>query len=148
MKPSSRVPSESQTVVIRPCSTADLPGVARLAARLVREHHAMDAERFMIFDNIEEGYAAYLGAEMRKRKTVVLVAALADQIVGYAYGRIEPRDWNALREQCGMLHDVYVDEAARGQGLGAGLVEQAVRRLTAGRRRAPLRVRLPSPAQV
>jgi len=120
--------SESQ-VVVRLCEPADLPAVAKLAARLVREHHAMDPERFLIFDYIEEGYAAYLGSEMKKKRSLVLVAADPSGILGYAYGRIEPRDWNALRESCGVLHDVYVDERARRRGVGARLVDEMVKRL-------------------
>ena len=131
MTPTTRAPKRPESVVIRDCDPADLPGVARLAARLVREHHAMDPARFMIFENIEEGYAEYLGGELRNRNAVVLVAASRGRIVGYAYGRIEPRDWNALRERCGALHDVYVDENARRKGIGAGLVEQMVQRLVA-----------------
>lgn len=128
MKSEARSP---ETIVIRSCKLPDLPGVARLAARLVREHHAMDPARFMIFDNIEEGYAAYLGGEIKKKNAVVLVAVKGDRVVGYAYGRMEPRDWNALRDRCGALHDVYVDEGDRQAGIGAALVEQTVKRLVA-----------------
>ena len=46
---------EKTDLVIRGCEPPDLPGVARLAARLVREHHRMDPDRFFIFDRIEEG---------------------------------------------------------------------------------------------
>ncbi len=122
-------PGSGRQIVVRRCKPADLPEVGVLAARLVHEHHAMDPARFLIFDNIEEGYAAYLGSEIRRRNSIVLVAAEADRIVGYAYGRIEPRDWNALRERCGALHDVYVDEIARHQGVGARLVDEMVKRL-------------------
>lgn len=115
--------------VLRKCKPADLAELARLAARLVREHHAMDPARFMIFDNIEEGYATYLGSEIKRRNSIVLVAEQSDRIVGYAYGRIEPRDWNSLRERCGALHDLYVDETARRQGVGALLIDEMMKRL-------------------
>ena len=131
MTPISHAPKRPESVVIRACEPADLPGVARLATRLVREHHAMDPARFMIFDNIEEGYAAYLGGELQRKNAIVLVAASGDGVVGYAYGRIEPRDWNALRERCGALHDVYVDAGARQLGIGASLIEEMVKRLVA-----------------
>ncbi len=118
-------------IVIRPCRIADLPAVAKLAARLVREHHTMDPDRFFVFDHIEEGYAAYLGSEMRKKRSLVIVAADSGGILGYAYGRIEPRDWNALMESCGALHDLYVDERARRRGVGKRLVDEIVKRLGA-----------------
>ena len=117
--------------VVRRCRPGDLPGVARLAACLVREHHAVDPDRFFTFDRIEEGYAAYLRGELDKKRSIVLVAARGKSIVGYAYGRIEPRDWNALRDRCGMLHDVYVDERVRRRGVAARLVEEVVAQLAA-----------------
>jgi ribosomal protein S18 acetylase RimI-like enzyme len=121
--------SREMNFVVRRCKTADLPGVARLAARLVREHHAMDRNRFFIFDRIEEGYAAYLRGELEKKRSVVLVAAREKRIIGYAFGRIEPRDWNALRDRCGVLHDVYVDERARRKGVAARLADEMVAQL-------------------
>jgi len=90
----------------------------------------MDPARFFIFDNIEEGYAAYLGGELRKKQSLVLVAQLEDRIIGYAYGRMEPRDWNSLRERCGYIHDLYVDENERSRGVGTSLMEEMVRRLS------------------
>jgi len=117
--------------VVRRCRPADLKSVARLAARLVREHHEMDPERFFIFDRIEAGYAAYLGDELDRKRSVVLVAARGRSILGYAYGRIEPREWNALRDRCGMLHDIYVDERVRRKGIAARLVEEMVAQLAA-----------------
>jgi len=125
-----RAGSPPQTsFIIRRCRPADLKGVARLAARLVREHHAMDRDRFFIFHRIEEGYATYLGGELDDKRSVVLVAARGRSILGYAYGRIEPRDWNALRDRCGMLHDLYVAERVRRQGVAVRLVGEMVAQL-------------------
>ncbi len=121
----------SESILVRGCEPADLPAVAKLAARLVREHHAMDPDRFFTFERIEEGYAAYLGGELDRRGSVVLVALKRRKIVGYAYGRLEPRDWNLLREKCGMLHDVYVDGRARRQGIARALIEEMMTRLSA-----------------
>lgn len=127
-----RAGSARQTsIVVRRCRPVDLHGVARLAARLVREHHAMDPERFFTFDRIEEGYVAYLGGELDSKRSVVLVAARGKTIAGYAYGRIEPRDWNALRDRCGMLHDIYVDERFRRGGVAARLIEEMIVELAA-----------------
>jgi ribosomal protein S18 acetylase RimI-like enzyme len=118
-------------VVVRRCEARDLPGAAKLAARLVREHHRMDPDRFFIPDRIEEGYQAYLHGELSNPRSVVLVAAQGKGILGYAYGRIEPRDWNSLRERCGVLHDVYVDAQARNQGIATRLIETLVSNLRA-----------------
>ena len=44
------------------------------------------------------------------------------RILGYAYGTLEPRDWNDLLDACGKLNDLYVDGAARRKGAGRALV--------------------------
>jgi ribosomal protein S18 acetylase RimI-like enzyme len=122
---------------IRRATKADLPAVARLAAKLVRLHHTLDPRRFLCEEPIEPGYERWFHHEIANAKAVVLVAERAGStrgpatIVGYAYGRMEPRDWNALLDASGWLHDVYVDEAARAAGVGTALVEATAQELRA-----------------
>jgi len=124
MSSPKRRPRREAPVQIRPASRGDLPALARFGAKLAREHHAMDAERFFLPDEpIEEGYAWWLGKELANRKAVILAAADGDDVIGYAYGRIEPRDWNTLRDRSGVGVDLWVEPAARGAGLGARLLE-------------------------
>jgi ribosomal protein S18 acetylase RimI-like enzyme len=125
----SEAEKEQKAVTIRTCRPADLPIVAKLAARLVREHHRMDPERFFTSDSVEEGYRSYLSSELEREKSVVLVGVEERTVIGYAYGRIEPRDWNTLREECGALHDIYVDERARRKGVATLLIEAMIHRL-------------------
>ncbi len=108
--------------VVRRATPADLPAVAKLAGALVRQHHAFDPLRFMLPEHVEDGYRRWFGRELQNPDAVILAAALGDAIAGYAYGRLEERDWNALRDECGALHDIYVDDAARGRGVGEQLV--------------------------
>lgn len=117
--------ARSRAPRIRAATRRDLPALARLGAKLAREHHAMDAARFFLPEEpIEEGYAWWLGKELANPRAVVLAAAApGGEILGYAYGRIEPRDWNTLRDRCGMGVDQWVEPEARGAGLGARLVE-------------------------
>lgn len=120
------------TFTIRPMKPADVPVAAKLGARLARLHHDWDPARFMLPDGVAEGYAWWFGEELANRRAVLLVAAgVRGRLVGYAYGRLEPRDWNALRDKCGALHDVLVDDRARGAGVGRALVDAMVARLAA-----------------
>ncbi len=114
-------------VEIRPATPADLPACARLGARLSRLHHRLDRARFFSPPDLEAGYAWWLGKERRSRRAVVLAAVARDrrgreQVVGYAYGRLEPRDWNSLRDACGVGVDLMVLPRWRQRGLGARLI--------------------------
>ena len=110
------------TVIIRAAEAGDLPSIGVLAGRLVRQHHGFDAQRFMLIANVEVGYARFFTSELSNPDALILAAEQAGTIVGYAYARLEPRDWNALLDSCGALHDIFVDDDVRRQGVARQLV--------------------------
>lgn len=111
-------------ITIRHATAADKAALGRLGAELLRVHHGFDADRFMApGPTTEEGYGRFLAAAHADDDTVVFVAERAGEIVGYAFGSIEPRSWKELRDRAGFVHDVLVVESARGSGTGARLVE-------------------------
>jgi GNAT superfamily N-acetyltransferase len=115
-----------QEVAIRPATKADLGKLGQLGAKLLRAHYGFDRDRFMApLPGVEEGYAWFLGTQLEKRGVVVLVAERRGRVVGYAYAGIEPRSWKELRERCGFIHDVVVDESARRAGIATRLLESA-----------------------
>ena len=108
---------------VRPAEARDVPALGRLGGALVRLHHALDPSRFLLAPDVERGYAWWLGRELAAPEAVVLVAAGPDDaVLGYAYGRLEPRDWNVLLDEHAVLHDVLVDDGARGRGVGRALL--------------------------
>jgi len=114
---------------IRPATRTDVTALGTMAAELVRMHHALDPERFMIREPIEEGYGRWLGKQADDADAVVVVAEMEAQIVGYAYGALEDRDWMQLRDECGALHDVFVKEHARKHGIARALCKAVIDRL-------------------
>jgi ribosomal protein S18 acetylase RimI-like enzyme len=118
-------------LTLRPARRDDLAAVGRLAGKLVRQHHEFDDRRFFLPDRVEEGYAWWFGREIERDEVVLLVAARGEAIVGYAYGRLEERDWNQLLDACGALHDVWVEETERRRGVARRLVEATLAALTA-----------------
>ena len=102
-----------------------------MAAALVREHHRLDSQRFMLVEPVEVGYRDWLGKEITRRGALILVAEEDLEIVGYAYGALESRNWNDLLDACGKLHDVYVVDGARRRGLATRLVESMLLELKA-----------------
>jgi ribosomal protein S18 acetylase RimI-like enzyme len=116
-------------VVVRPAEPGDLPAVSRLAGALVRMHHAVDPQRFLLVDNVEDGYAWWLSRQLQNKKAVVLVAVEGAAVVGYAYGTIEERDWNMLLDAHGAVQDILVAEPARRRGVGGQLLDAMLREL-------------------
>jgi ribosomal protein S18 acetylase RimI-like enzyme len=124
---------DSADVEIRPARPSDVPALARLGAALARDHHAMDPARFFLDEPMEEGYAWWLGKELENPAAVVLAAVRRrrGRVVGYAYGRIQPRDWNSLRDRCGFAVDLMVEPTARRGGVGKRLVDALIDALAA-----------------
>jgi ribosomal protein S18 acetylase RimI-like enzyme len=126
----------SAPLTIRPAEPGDLPALGRLGGQLVRYHRDLDPLRFMDIANVDEGYARFLGSQLKNPRAVVLCAcrsggAAGSEIVGYAYGTVEGRDWNALLDAHGVLHDVIVSPTSRREGAGEALITEICKRLRA-----------------
>lgn len=119
----------STSFTIRAATTADLQPAAALGAEIVRLHHATDPARFFMIDDVEQGYTAWLGQELKRPGAVVLVADLQGRVVGYAYGALEERDWSILADAHGALHDICVVASARRLGVGRALMRAMIEHL-------------------
>lgn len=130
----SASPHADADVVIRRATREDMPAVGKLGAELIHVHHAFDPDRFMApRGDAAGGYAWFLGSELENADAVVLVAegpatdTQEARIVGYAYAGLEPQSWKELRDPAGFVHDVVVEESARGRGIATRLTEAAAR---------------------
>jgi ribosomal protein S18 acetylase RimI-like enzyme len=95
----------------------------------VRMHHDTDPSRFLLVERVEEGYARWFSRERARADAVLLVACRPPQIVGYAYGTLEGRDWNLLLDTHGAVHDIFVAAEVRRAGAGRKLLEALVEAL-------------------
>ncbi len=118
-------------IEIRAAHSDDLTQVSKLAAALVRLHHKWDPKRFMLVEPLEVGYHRFFASQLTDQDVVLLVATRDQNIVGYIYGGMEPRNWNALLDRCGAVHDIHVDESVRKQGVASKLMEAACEKLKA-----------------
>lgn len=110
------------TGTVRAAREADLDAMAAMAAELVRFHHEIDSDRFLLPDEVQEGYRWWFGKEVKNADAILLVAELSGAVVGYVYGRIEERDFNMLLSSHAALHDVFVAPGARGTGAAEALL--------------------------
>jgi ribosomal protein S18 acetylase RimI-like enzyme len=111
-------------VIVRPAAATDLPSIGRLGALLVRVHHEFDPERFIAASpKTEQGYASFLGSQLDKKDAIVFFAEGNGEVVGYVYASVEGYDYMSLRGPAGALHDIVVDPAHRGQGIGRMLLD-------------------------
>jgi ribosomal protein S18 acetylase RimI-like enzyme len=125
--------SAPSLVAIRPATATDMPVVGRLGALLVRIHHSFDPERFLpATPQTEKGYAGFLQKQLADADAIVLVAERDGAVIGYSYAQLEGTDYMALRGPAGVIHDLIVDPAHRGMGVG-GMLLDATRGILARR---------------
>lgn len=100
--------------------------LGRFGAALMRQHHDSDPSRFILTENPERGYGRFLVSQISDPDTLVIVAEKSGEVVGYLFADIESTSWKDLRGPCGFVHDVFVSEVARGQGVGTQLLRAGI----------------------
>ena len=111
-------------ITIRAATGRDLEAIGKLGTLLVRTHYEFDPKRFMPTQpGMEQGYASFIGTQLADPDVVVLVAERDGAVGGYLYASLEARDWMSLRDAAGVIHDIIVDPAQRGVGMGRQLLE-------------------------
>ncbi|HEX7940031.1 MAG TPA: N-acetyltransferase [Gemmatimonadaceae bacterium] len=125
-------PGARSDAAIRPASKSDVPALDKLGAEMVRTHYAFDPKRFIApSPRTEEGYGSFLGSQVGQKDAIVLVAEMAGAVVGYVYAEVAGFDYMSLRGPAGVLTDIVVDPAHRGQGIGRLLLNAAIAALEA-----------------
>ena len=119
--------SDARAVSIRAAVSGDAPALGRLGALLVRTHHDFDPARFMpATPRTERGYGSFLTSPLAASDAVVLVADREGEVIGYTYAGLEGFDYMSLRGPAGVLHDIVVDPAHRGGGVGRLLLDSTL----------------------
>jgi ribosomal protein S18 acetylase RimI-like enzyme len=117
-------------ITVRQAVPADLPAIGQLGALLVKTHHDFDSARFIApTANTPQGYANFLGTQLKEERVIILVAEGEGAVVGYVYAGLEGMDYMALRGPAGAIYDVVVDPTHRRQGVGKKLLEAAIKAL-------------------
>jgi ribosomal protein S18 acetylase RimI-like enzyme len=117
-------------VAIRGAAPVDTPAIGRLGALLVRIHHDFDPQRFIAATSgTERAYGSFLGSQLEEPNIVILVAERGGEVIGYTYAGVEGNDYMALRGPAGVLYDIVVDPAHRGQGVGRMLLDATIQAL-------------------
>ena len=113
-------------ITIRPARKSDEAVLGTFGAALMQQHHDADPHRFIMTDNAEAGYGWFLASRLSDPDNFVAVAERSNEVVGYVFAAVGGISWEDLRGPGGFIHDIYVDERARGQGAGAELLKAAL----------------------
>ena len=110
--------------MIRQAKPGDEQRVAEFAIRLFDQHVEYDPERFSTFANVE-GAARFYRSRFDTPDSAVLVAEVDGEVVGFAYLERDELNYAELLRDGTWLHDIYVNESARAEGIGRDLINAA-----------------------
>lgn len=113
-------------VTVRRAVSDDARRIAELAVKLARQHENYDPRRFARLYDEPQAEWFYGGQTAATKDSTVLIAELENEIVGFAYLEYEAKDYPNLLENAAWLHDIYIDERARGQNAGKLLIEKSI----------------------
>jgi ribosomal protein S18 acetylase RimI-like enzyme len=116
----------SGMITIRPATASDQEHLGRFGGALMRQHHADDPRRFIQVEHPEAGYGRFLVSQISNPNSLVMVAEHSGVVIGYVFADVESTNWMELRGPCGVVQDIYVDEAARHLGAGRELMSAAI----------------------
>jgi len=112
-------------VTVRRANVDDARVIAEFADKLFAQHERYDARRFSQIADAEQ-MATFYGGQTNARNAAVLVAELNEKIVGFAYVQYETISYAGLLRNAAWIHDLYVDETARGYSAGKLLIEKSI----------------------
>jgi GNAT superfamily N-acetyltransferase len=108
-------------VTVRRATAEDAAKVAGFAVLINEQHVGYDPVRFARMIT-REGAEQFYRDRAVAADAAVLVAELDGEIVGFAYLQYEPQAFEDILTNAIWLHDIYIDEAARGKGIGRAIM--------------------------
>ncbi len=113
------------SVTVRRATPKDARRVAEMAIKLAHQHVGYDSRRFSELAPLEQA-EKYYGSQTEVDEAAILVAELDNEIVGFTFIQYEAKDYANLLETAAWLHDIYIEESARGQNAGKLLIEKSI----------------------
>ncbi|MDX2304744.1 MAG: GNAT family N-acetyltransferase [Microscillaceae bacterium] len=116
---------------IRKAVLEDHPFVLKFALGIVRQHQSFNPIRFVRFENHEQKLSDLFQEELQNPKTIISLLEIEGKPVGMAFVRMEEMDLVNISSECAWLHDIYIEDNARGTGGGKLLLDAAKEAATA-----------------
>jgi ribosomal protein S18 acetylase RimI-like enzyme len=113
---------------IRPASVADIPAILPMVARICALHEAWDPAKYGFLPHPEERYRRWLRTLAGDERSVFLVAEREDRPIGFLIGDVEEEIPIYRVKEFGFIHDLWVEEEYRHEGIARQMVMLAIER--------------------
>jgi len=116
---------------IRPARIEDIPGVLPMVAKICALHEKWDPAKYSFLENPAERYRRWLGVRAQDPRSVFLVADAGEKLGAFLIGTVEQEIPIYKLKEFGFIHDLWVQEQFRHEGVGRQMVMAAVERFKA-----------------
>lgn len=108
----------------RPAAEADIGRIADLARGAIAElAPTRGGSVWRVREARREPMETALALLLRDGEAMVLTGTIDDVVMGYCVARVEAVEGDRL---LGVIDDIYVEEGARGVGLGEAMIDQVI----------------------
>jgi ribosomal protein S18 acetylase RimI-like enzyme len=118
----------SSPMQIRPAVPGDVPAVLPMVAKICALHESWDPAKYGFVEHPERMYARWLPSRADDPRAVFLVADAGDRLAAFLIGTVETEIPIYRLKEFGFIHDLWVEEEYRHEGVGRQLVMAAVQR--------------------
>jgi ribosomal protein S18 acetylase RimI-like enzyme len=115
---------------IRPATAADVPGILPMVAKICALHESWDKQKYAFKEKPEEMYRRWLTARADDPRCVFLVAEREQSPVAFLIGTIEQEIPIYRLKEFGFIHDLWVEEPYRHEGIARQMTMLAIERFT------------------
>ena len=116
------------TMNIRPASVADIPAILPMVARICALHEAWDPAKYGFLPNPQDRYRRWLTARVGDERSVFLVVEREDRLIAFLIGDVEEEIPIYRVKEFGFIHDLWVEEEYRHEGIARQMVMLAIER--------------------
>lgn len=117
--------------LVRDATDADVPAILPMVRAICSMHEKLDPSRYAMLPGVASMYESWLPRRIADPNSVVLVAEAESGVGAFLVAEIESSIPIYRLERFGFIHDVWVEPAVRGAGLGKALASRAVEKFRA-----------------
>ena|SRR5579863_4828719 len=123
-------------MTVRPAVAEDVPLVLPMVAKIAAFHQHLDGDKYNYRDNATDMYRGWLTARITDSRSVFLVADASratepNKLAGFLVGTVEHELPIYRLTEFGFIHDLWIEEDYRNEGLARQMVTLALERFRA-----------------
>jgi ribosomal protein S18 acetylase RimI-like enzyme len=111
---------------IRPATVSDVPAILPMVEQISALHEAWDPAKYGKLPGIAKRYEGWLAAQTTSPTSVFLVAEREGRLVAFLIGTTEREIPIYKIDRYGFIHDLWVEEQYRNEGIARQMVMLAV----------------------